>query len=726
MKKTFYLLLAAVVSLAMQGCEKIESLFSIDKSVTVNVVVDTSVLPNASGLRVQTMSESVAYDAESTCTVKIFDNTKPQIIAVTDAEDNLLMLYRGAVSEGAVVHVNTLSTARALVTFNPLYGPIPASDLASLYTVIESASNYQPYREAVLDAVSRGMDLTSSQNTQLYAMLHNLLRELTEQAFAGQESLEAAAVNANSFLNCYPLIAESSNGNLTLRTTGNCPSYYGEVIDADGNKLQDVTVTAAGRYAFMDNFSGTAANNSYGTPVTVPFSESGSYTIRLSCTEESAIVDFYIRLVNNILTTLGADISPVMVSALTPLVRRVVDESGVDIVNISTEEVMGVVLNAYDAVVDYLRGQTDFFDGEGNWNLASDLLKRQLYAYNGLRSTTDALLRTSYGFVPGEEEEPGHESEGVNVEAGASRIIIRVTYCPGTDGLPGALVPQEGVDIAMLSGNNQVAKAFHTLANPLRVKVRTFDGEGNTVVAAGRTVRFVVASGGGQLSQTSVLTSAEGIAATHWTLGSGTSGATQKVYAVVVDEQGNEVSARVYFNALIANDRYLVSLCCDWTSPDNYASRFVMDFAPVRNTSGVVDLYPSVGQAWGNQNDYNGLAESIEMSGTFNNTTGEVVLDVAMYLVDTRFVAPGERIHFRTDRYQFIYNEDESFKVQGDLIWDGFIHGNGQWGAGCATYTFFKHFNDHDEMPATAPYAGTKSRLPEGRKAMVCRVADQF
>jgi hypothetical protein len=708
MKKTLSFLLAAIVCFAMQSCEKLTEVLSFGSDITVNVNIDATAL-NVSTVKVQTLVESVDCSLDTAhCAVRVFSNGKPQIIAVTDANDNLLMMYRGPVTDGGTITINANTTALGLVTFNPLYGPIPAADYNALTSVLQGANQWSAYSEAVNTAIANGVDLTSTQNTELLAMLHNLLRELSEQAFAGQENLEAAAVNASSFLNCYPLIATAYQNTLTLRTTGNCPSYYGGLFDSEGNKIKDVAVTASSRYAFMDNLNASVNNNSYGSPTDISFEEGGSYTINLSCTAESAILDFYIRLVNNILGTIGADIDPMMVSAVTPLLRNKVNELGIDLANIQPDEVMDLICDGYDVVLEYLRNEGEILSGgDANWDLGSVLLKRLNNVYKEVHTTTDVLLYTSYNFSGSEE------GEGT----GNNNITVRVSYVPGTDGIPGVLIPQQGIDISIVSGNNQVGKTFHTLDNPLTVKVRTFDGEGNTSDAANYSVRFAVVSGEGQLSQTNVTTNNQGLASTNWTLGSGESGNSQTVYAVVVDGQGNEISARVYFNALIANDRYLVSLCCTWADPSNYASRFVMDFAPISNASGVVDLYPAVGQAWGEQSDYDNTAESIEMAGTYNTSTREVHLVISMYITDTRIIGNGPRIKFRVDQYDFTLptTENSSFGVDGNKIWDGITDGGGEWGGGCATYTYFQHFNDNNpDVAAPQPTA-----VPAGQEGFL-------
>ncbi len=93
----------------------------------------------------------------------------------------------------------------------------------------------------------------------------------------------------------------------------------------------------------------------------------------------------------------------------------------------------------------------------------------------------------------------------------ADTVIVNVT-------LPASLiVPQ--------SGNTQTGVVGAQLAQPLVVKVSAADG----LAVAGTTVNFAVASGGGSVVNSSVVSDANGLAQTKWTLG--TAAGTQTVTA---------------------------------------------------------------------------------------------------------------------------------------------------------------------------------------------------
>ncbi len=660
MRRVLLIVATALMCAVLQSCDEIGELFSMQEKITVTVHVDRGSL-HANTLKVQSLVESVELTGD-VCSLQVFNNEKPQVIAVTDEDNNLLMMYRGPVKDGSSITVNIESTTLALITYNPLFGPIPASDFTSLTNVIQSANQYADFLNSVNLAVNRGKDLTSTDNAQLLASLHNLLRELNEMAFSGQEALENAA-NNNNFLNCYPLIAEVNGASLTLRTSANSPSYYGYMTNSEGSVVGEISVPAASRYAFMDYFNGIPGQSSYGNPTAIEFPTEGAYTLTLSCTERSAILDFYIRLVNNVLAALGADLKSEKVNTIAPILRRAIEEMNINIESMSSTEAMRMIAKSYEVVVDYMEKEAMLVGDEANWELAGSLLNKMNDVYAEVHETTDAMLQTSWNFGAGNH----------------STIIIRVFYSPNY------IAPLDDLDITIAGGNNQYGNAYTALANPLTVLVRNFS-DGEFSIAQGRTVKFVADEGCGQMSQQLVSTGSNGEASTQWTLGGGTSGQLQSAYAVVLDATGNEVSNRVYFSAMVSNDRYRVSLCCDWADHTNYASQFDVDFTVANGSHGVVPLFPSSGRQW----DYDGTSERYEMEGTFNTTTRATDMTVAMYLTYNN-------IHFRTDRYQFNL-VGSGFPVEGQLIWDGFDHGQ-DVGAGCGTYIWLEQLNGTNNNP---------------------------
>ena len=690
--------------MTFQSCEKIGEIFSLDEKIAVTVNIDVSSI-KVGKVKVQSLAESkeLSLDTASSTSILIFSNNKPQIIAVTDEEDHLLLLYRGPFKVGVDINIDAHSTANALITFNPLYGPVPSSDYDAMISVFESSEFYQDYSDAVSSAIQKGLDLADTNNAHVVAMMYNLIRDINEQAFTGQAIIDSIIVADGSDLNLFPIVVTERDNMLTLQTSSNCPSYYGTLFDADGNKVKSVTVPAAGRYGFMDNFSAAASPQSLGSPVSIVFNQDGLYSLELSCTQESAIIDFYVRFINNILAALGADIDRTVVTTITPLVREAVRQMDVDITAVSSDEVMKIICEGYDIVLDYLRGQDNVFDADGNWELGSTLLRRLNEVYYSIRSSTEALLCTSWGFIEDEDEDE-------DAEYGSHKKIRRRFLYTGSELVKYKLVAT--ASLKYYSGNNQEGEAYQELGKELKVKMyNAYDATGYHLNNNNRQVKFVVTSGNGTFSESGqneyiALTGLTGIASARWTLGYGLSGNTQTCYAVVIDTNGIEVSNRVYFNALISNKRYRISLCCNGVNHNNFASQFDMDMSIISKEEGTVDLVPAGGPQW----DYDYTTERFAMTGTYNTIDRSVDMTIEMFVSEQN-----GGWHFRSDRYQFTKNDYE-MHVNGQLVYDGFDHGS-PYGAGCDSYICIRPLGE-SEAPLTKT---SPQKAPTGTTSFIAK-----
>jgi alpha-tubulin suppressor-like RCC1 family protein len=101
-------------------------------------------------------------------------------------------------------------------------------------------------------------------------------------------------------------------------------------------------------------------------------------------------------------------------------------------------------------------------------------------------------------------------------QRGTARIIAQLLTGPADTVQLFVLLP--ATQIIAQSGNAQTGVAGTQLAQPLVVKVAATDGVG----VAGVTVNFAVATGGGSVANTSVVSDANGLAQTTFRLGTGT------------------------------------------------------------------------------------------------------------------------------------------------------------------------------------------------------------
>ena len=379
MKKIILSFFVAAMALFMQSCEKNLLIDSTECTVTVNV--DRGALGTA-GLKVQSLVEAVPL-ANGSCSVKVFDNGIPQILAVTDDNNNVYMLYRGAVSDGATITINATSTALAMVTFNPLFGPVPSSEYASLVTKVTNTVGYSNLVTEAQNAINNGDNLIAVDNNNiLFDRLGTVIENLVNEAAEGQTAIDQAAVAASAFTGTFPVIANIQDGELVLRTSANSPSYSAAIYMGN-DTIDNFVVSASNKYSFMGFFNPTASAQYYGEPLYANFdyADAGTYTVSLNCTDASAMNDLINRLVTNTAATVGAKTNSMMVTILATALRQAVP-ADFDFSNVSDADINGFLNNGYSAITEALASDemANLIELDGNWNIAGRLA--MVYARN--------------------------------------------------------------------------------------------------------------------------------------------------------------------------------------------------------------------------------------------------------------------------------------------------------------------------------------------------------
>ena len=394
MKKVLYILMAACMTLGLQSCDKLGELLSLDKTIDITVNVDRSAL-SATNIQVQTFAESIDLEGSS-CTIKVFDNGKPQLIAVTDNDGHLLMLYRGAVRENQAVTVNAASSAMALVTFNPLFGPVPSSALGMLQPYIQNNPNYAPFAANVNTVIANGGDLTSTANAAMLTSLETLLTSLSGQALSGYQDI-SNTIRQGSALETYPLLSTTEGNIISLEAITTCPSYSGTLTNTTTGHETALYISPNVSYSVADYFSNNISQSS-NAPLNIALDEEGDYVLSLACNTPTALVDFYARVMNNILNMLGAEIGGAELEILVGIARDALEQQGIELTDYTSAQVMDVVSGGYDAAIEYLRANNIITSSEANWALGSTLMRRLVDIYVQTRESTDHILRSAWTF----------------------------------------------------------------------------------------------------------------------------------------------------------------------------------------------------------------------------------------------------------------------------------------------------------------------------------------
>lgn len=600
--------------LLLASCE-LDSIFGkSDGAITGTIDPGNATLPT---VKVQSIEDN-QYAEGLAFTVNVLMNNKPQFVIVTDENDNLLMMYRGVMHENENIIINARTTAEALVTFHPLFGPVNGEDYSRLVEIVTSTSYFDSLETAVEHAIARNRSLTDTTNAELTLALHNVMRQVSEAAFANLEKKSRKGLDED--LNCYPLTASTHDSTLELRAPSTCPSYYGEMYRLDNGertKVSELYVPSMADYSGMTIFD-NGRNIEYGEAANVIFPEEGEYEISLSRSNARATTDFYLHLASNVMGVLGINMRETLIYALSVVLENFVDVEDYD--QMDAFDMMDMVSRVYCGAADFIDQKPEGLDIWNNWGVTDIMLVQLTDLYKVVRDATNSMMRIVW------------QMTGTNKD-----LNFGVRY-NAAQGIRSRL----NISLQIVSGNNQTAAANMPLDNPLRVKVTARANDGSLVNDPQR-VRFRVENGSdGTLSDEIVWTDANGYAQTEYTVGTSGSGTVQRISAEVIDEDSNVVSNIVQFQTLTSNERWRTRLKC--IVQDYYVLITDIEFQISANgVDGVMDIVPCSMQGY----DYDGSYLRSYTSGTFNTKTREVDLELRTYDAET-----GTLELARTDRFR--------------------------------------------------------------------------
>ncbi|MCQ2306383.1 MAG: hypothetical protein MJ000_02315 [Bacteroidales bacterium] len=468
---------------------------------------------NTDNLLLETFYEGVSLSGNS-ATIDLTNIDLPQIVAVTDSDANVYMLYRGRVNGNAPVVIDATSTVLALVTMHPMLGPITEpSEYNQLVGMIQSNSHYGELLQGVTEAIAAGTPVNDTTNLAVMTPLYNLYEELCDTT--GMNTRE----DITDYCESYPIKVTAEGKKAILRATGLCPSYYGKVYMDDGSTM-DLVVRSRADYGGMDMFTHTVDDMHLGEPTVVTFLESNGYVeFRLSRTNAQALFDLCLHLANQVAGMLGMSLDNAALNIIADAVASGISNAQHGNSVITPSLIAGC---AYDGLLAYLR--SDANNGcMANWQFAGGLLSKLSFVYNLVKNSCNAMWRIIY-FMDSPED-----------------INFCLEYRTDT-----GVIPCSENELRITGGDGQTGEDGETLPQPLEVFVTTKTYSG-WYIHPELTVRFAVEEGGGSLRQTDVTVGSDQKARTWWTLGDGEA---QRVSAVVVDPgTGEELSNKVCFTA---------------------------------------------------------------------------------------------------------------------------------------------------------------------------------
>lgn len=477
--------------------------------------------------------------------VNTYINENIQTFVVADNSDNVYLISRTSLAHEKNVTLNVRTTALALVTMHPLFSPVKAEDYNDVLNIVTTSSKFEDLYIEVEKAVIEKRNIFDTTNESLLIALSNLMedisRDVNDDDFS--ETLDEIVSVANNTTRAiyenpkvYPFHADITGNVLTLRNIGLTPSYYGSVREANGQETP-FSVPARADYGGMDLFKENIDEFMLGDPRTFTFTQQGSYRFNLSRMNSAATADFYLRLANSLLTSLGLDLGNDAIQEAGNMISRAMINAGSGVNDRLTEPMEWVGI-AYGAIVEWMK--QDYWEavGKGGIIRLGNVLSGSLNFYNKIKGVFNASMRLAHALSAPEE--------------------VNFCLCYYDNEISTCSV----ATLYEVSGNEQQGYANQKLLLPLVVRVETLGDDGiyrdaNTY----HRIKFEVVNGGGNVESELVSADNDNQASTYWTLGKE---GEQKVKATVVDIiTDKEISNPVYFTADINSAEITIRL--DWS-----------------------------------------------------------------------------------------------------------------------------------------------------------------
>lgn len=522
-----------------------------------NVIDDTKDASDITSLRV-TLDESYIGNTLSTsaseieildCQTNIYSNIndKVQTFVVNDGE-NVFLMARSPVEMNSQLVIDAQSTALALVTMYPLFSSVDAKGYKDIVSIITSSDKYPALYNEVSKLISQKRNIYDVENEDLLVAFSNLIEDLCsdmeEEVFndtlvviANRNLSSTRATYESAKLDPTYIDADITGNKLTLRTVGLTPTYFGTVTFAGGGS-QNLAIKSRADFGGLDLFTKTVENWRYGEPMTYIFNAEGEYYFNFSRLTPEATADFYLRLANCLLTSLGLDLGNDAIQEIGNSISRAMINAGSG-VNDQVMDPMEWVGIAYNAILEQLK--TGRFFGHGvsdSFIYGAKFLGGSLNWYNKIKGVGNAATRLAFA-----------------VAAPETFSFCLCNY----DNIVNTCTE---ANIKLISGDGQTGYAKQKLLEPLRVYVQTIDENGMYVESSNyHRVKYEVTKGGGKVASNLVTVGDDNTASVEWTLGES---GEQEVRAVVVDViTEKEISEAIFFSATLVEAEVTIRL--DWS-----------------------------------------------------------------------------------------------------------------------------------------------------------------
>lgn len=555
MKSFPFLLLATAVLIA--GCKKEEEpILPIDVSTKIAIDIDPS--EDLTGYTLVSMQGEFPVkdgDLTSDQVVGTFKAENPQVIMLVDSRKNVVMMSRDVYRDGEQIVIDAKSSALAMVTLHPLFSPVPSAKFPDLKAYVEASAYFAPLVEEVSKSIAERSSLFDGDNSALLSAFSALLNDLCSEELLDTGFLPftraSGGITNISGINAGPFKVMLNGLVLGISNYALTPYYDGDVTFPTGEH-QEMDIPSNDEYGVTSLL--TDDDLSYGDPVTFDFNgkPEGNFVFLFDRTTSDAKLDYWVKLISNILDGLGLPLDKLTSKTLAREVYSyLILDVGLNLATDSRGNILEWMETVTSGVIGFLSSENFHMWAEKNLSgtVVTKLAGQTLFRYLNLAYKFYTLARGSVNssmLVYYSINQPKNVFFILNYEDG----IVKAA---------------SSVALQKTGGDNQTGVKGQRLNLPLSVKVlgnyvsdtQPFDAQ------ALCKVRFDVVSGGGSLNAREVSVDDEGKASVYWSLGTDRD-TDQLVRAVAVDvATGEVISDPVEFRAGFQSDA-AITIRLDW------------------------------------------------------------------------------------------------------------------------------------------------------------------
>lgn len=530
-----------------------------------------------SDLKVLSLNGEESVDIDGTTKVMTYEGYLPQLIMLTDSNDELLLMARGNFHEGETNEISVRSTAIALVTMHPALSGVKSHVYHKLEQLVIECSSFNELEEAIAESVRNGQSFVNPDNITLINALNKVFEQIVS---ATDEEMPEELPNLDSgatmvYSSPYTRISELK-GVTTIAGINVGPFHVttsGPKVVFENYSLTPLYSGSVTHHSIIDNFDIPSGgdrgitfffDSGWGSEkVEYQFAQEGEYQFFFDKTTTESYYDQARHTICNVLEVLGLPLSKGMLFKLSDDMVQFMTARGFDIIGFITrpnpnpdlqKTAWDITKIVYGGIIDYIK--------EGPFErFLLEIGYRQLAA-----QTAQAVLKKVVGIYT-----------VYQACRGAINAVMRITMrLESPDNVAFGLYYYQGeittatkASLAKYSGDNQEGLIGRRLNEPVRVKVTTIGSDGSEVLASNfHRVKFKTDVHNGTALDNIVATDPDGYAQTYWTLDPDNTG-TQYLKASVIDiVTGEVISDEVVFSAT-PTQAADVTFTLEWSPTDS-------------------------------------------------------------------------------------------------------------------------------------------------------------